>query len=550
MDYTKKNWFALISIFLSLSLNAQRIELPKDCPTELAREILNITNTDTSNTKEKILTISKKMDFPFASLDEIGDSISFYLGPKIKFFQIISHKGKSSGPYKAYHEELHKILLDLPSSEVNHLFRIQTDTLVDSILIVSFPKVNRIALSAAQSIDLNFIQKMLYLDMPQNKEISSIRHTLQRYKLAQIQEPIGYETRDSLNFMSINLKPYAFNQFSAIFGLYNDEKQQINYTFDLSLTAHNLLKRGIVQHITWQKLINDNQFLKLKTTIPHIFHPRATIAFALNFDRFSSDFYRLEVGLSPEFLLPNKWMISLDYNHKLMRTLNLDTSFLQTNILPNNVNFNYNQIGVNLGFSNLSPEINNLEGFELNFSSHLIIRNIVKQTEITEYRERFQKSFEFLYDQIDLETFLYKFSIQITKNTKLARYFGLEHRLNSKLIFSEDFLRGESIFIGGFHGPRGFADLSIGTDKYAMLQQSIVFLPVEVLALKLFQDFSLINTIDNLKSITFAPFLSIGIGMELKTKQQRLSFFIAQNLLGEQVDFSNAKIHVRFASLF
>jgi outer membrane protein assembly factor BamA len=218
---------------------------------------------------------------------------------------------------------------------------------------------------------------------------------------------------------------------------------------------------------------------------------------------------------------------------------------------------NINNVGVDYEINNTNYRFNPRSGNELRIITTAGIKNIKRNSTITNLRDPFDPGFNFkkLYDTLGAAR-SYQFKVRISA----AQYFPagkssvLKLGLHTGWLQSPQLFRNEMFQIGGYKLLRGFDEESIYANRYAVGTIEYRWLLGLNSYIFAFSDmgWSYDNTLK--KSLVAKPnssYLGFGLGLNFETKA---GLFNMSYAVGKQnsdgINFRQAKIHFGYVNYF
>ena len=218
------------------------------------------------------------------------------------------------------------------------------------------------------------------------------------------------------------------------------------------------------------------------------------------------------------------------------------------------VELNLNKVKVGIGYQkNRSYSDGQIEFVE-NFSSKLY--NISSEYFITDSDDKLiSEKLKLLVKyglgkkiQLNNETSLYKYKLELVKKFNFSTRFKLQSSIVKEKINSKNLVNNELIRFGGSESIRGFDDNSIFTDGYTLLATNLNFYLNDTMYI--YSIFDLANYTNSILDLD-KDIYSGGIGFSTLTENGVVSISYSKgNNWGNSFNLKNAKINVIFTTFF
>jgi hemolysin activation/secretion protein len=319
----------------------------------------------------------------------------------------------------------------------------------------------------------------------------------------------------------------------------NDKNADFLVTGDVKLRLQNLLKRGELLNIQWQRLQTATQNLKVEVMYPYILNTPLGIEAKFNFYRIDTAFFTIQLNVAAMYMLRGNDHIKLFYNYNTTRKI-LNEDGVSTVAGINNIDVHY--YGIGLQFERTDFRLNPRKGWNAYFSGALGTKNFISSpptdtlniSDTTTSKNQLQMQFTG-YGEYFIP-FAKKFTI------KIAGRGGLVFNNN---LYSNDLLR-----IGGLATLRGFDEESIYSNLYGIGTMELRFLFDERSYLNIFCDAGYYQT-KTRSGFSDSYVVGFGAGITFDTK---IGIFTFNYALGTQenspIDFRRSKIHFGYVNYF
>lgn len=385
-----------------------------------------------------------------------------------------------------------------------------------------------------------------YLGLKKNKsynesEVRKIQNRIRSLPFANMTSKPIIEFDGNKASIFLNIDKRNANQFSAIVGIMpnNDKSADFLITGDVKLRLQNLLRRGELINIQWQRLQTATQNLKVELMYPYLLNTPIGLEGKLNFYRIDTSFFTLQLNAAAMYMLRGNDHLKLFYSYNTTRKI-LDQNGVSTVSGINNFDVHY--YGIGFQFERTDFRLNPRKGWNAYFSGALGTKNFfssppsdtVNVADTTTANNQLQMQFtghgEFYIP------FAKKFTVKIA---------GRGGYIFNNNLYSNDLLR-----IGGLSTLRGFDEESIYSNLYGIGTTEIRYLFDERSYVNIFCDAGYYQT--RTRSGFFDSYVvGFGAGVTFDTK---IGIFTFNYALGTQqnspIDFRRSKIHFGYVNYF
>jgi hypothetical protein len=174
----------------------------------------------------------------------------------------------------------------------------------------------------------------------------------------------------------LNIDKRNANQFSGIVGIVpnNDKDADFLITGDIRLRLQNLLKRGELLNVQWQRLQTATQNLKVEIMYPYLLNTPIGLEGKFNFYRIDTSFYTIQLNVAALYMLRGNDHLKLFYSYNTTRKI-LDENGVSTIGGINNIDVNY--YGVGLQLERTDFRLNPRKGWNAYFSGAIGTKNFL-----------------------------------------------------------------------------------------------------------------------------------------------------------------------------
>lgn len=288
----------------------------------------------------------------------------------------------------------------------------------------------------------------------------------------------------------------------------------------INLDLKNSLNRAELIDFHWKSNPDKTQNLRGNVEYPYLFNSSFGLGTSGNIQKQDTTFVRGDFTFEGSYYHPNFKISVFDQ---------LENSFLLGEYSPTGFrSYKKNTIGVKLnlrpkmpeGLSFYRPGINLMGGI-FNYRSDTIDDN----------KQKIQNR---------------KYSLGYEHSIKFFRYFELYNNLSYQGLTSAIAIsRNEMIYFGGLRTVRGFYELELAGKEIWILNNELIYRPVELLSFKLIHDYS--NFFNESHHYTH----SFGLGFGLQSQNILLEIILANGKIDDDpFTLSNSKVHIGVKSNF
>jgi outer membrane protein assembly factor BamA len=346
------------------------------------------------------------------------------------------------------------------------------------------------------------------------------------------------------------------NRFDILLGLLpsQNENRRFQLTGNVNIDLANQFGAGEVLQFNYENLMPGTQRLDLNLNYPFIFD--WPFGADLHFNLYKRDSSYIDVGYRTglQYFIRGSNYFQFFLENQSTNILTVDTNQVRsTRRLPKFLDVRQKLLGTTLHFEKLNYRINPRRGYDLTFSISGGTKKIKKNNSILGLTDPGDPEFDFndLYQEIDLNSFQYKLSVQLQKYFPLFQSSTLKLASTTALIGSGQALSDNELYrIGGTRLLRGFNEESVFASFYSVFTSEYRLLFNRNSNLFIFWDVAYTEKNTNLEK--FADRLSgVGTGLNLETK---VGIFSISYALGTRrnlpLSFRQGRIHFGMTSQF
>lgn len=318
----------------------------------------------------------------------------------------------------------------------------------------------------------------------------------------------------------LNLEEKKANRFDGIIGIQPGEDQRTSITGLVNLALINSLKRGEEISLNWERLLAQNQRLKINLSVPYLFKTKLGVAFQANIIRQDSILNRS--------LLDYK--VFYDFSSRSRLSVGIETARNNTNISEQASFQNTSSTAYSLtyNFNTLDNVINPRSGMSFLNSALIGERRLAND------------------EDVQLITISGRFNYFLPVIKKTAILFQVQgETLNSPDLFSNELIQ-----VGGLNFIRGVDQRSINVSSWLTSTIEYRYLFDTSSNIFVFGE-SHWNEAKSLNGYVSDQISAFGIGISVGTKNGVFSFnYAVSNQAENTFLFRNAKINFGFSSSF
>jgi len=418
---------------------------------------------------------------------------------------------------------------------------------IDSIRVFGNIKINK-----------RFLQR--YLSIPNGSVYSKERLEQVDKKMLELPYLTPVQLSDltmlgSGAVLNLYVQPKRSSQINFLVGFLpsGNESKKLQITGDVNLDLKNLLGTGENFLLKWQQLQPKSPRLNLGFDQPYIFN--SPFGFNFLFDLFKKDssFIQVNAQAGVQFSLANnqtgKLFVQLQNASLLEGAIDTNAIRLQKT-LPLNIDLSAVNVGFNYEWQGTNYRFNPRKGNEVNLVSVVGIKNIKKNSTITNIKDP-SFNYETLYDSIKLKSYQLRIKLSAAHYFPLGKAGTFKLGINSGYYTSPSIFRNELFQIGGYKLLRGFDEESIYATQYGVATAEYRYLIGLNSYLFTFVDMGWVN--NKYQDVNLNNhFTGGGLGILFETKAGLLNLSLA---VGKRDDVKfnlreSSKIHFGYINYF
>jgi hemolysin activation/secretion protein len=385
-----------------------------------------------------------------------------------------------------------------------------------------------------------------YLGLKKNRpyneaEVRKIQNRIRSLPFANMTTKPIIEFEGTKASLFLNIDKRNANQFSGIVGIVpnNDKDADFLITGDIRLRLQNLLKRGELLNVQWQRLQTATQNLKVEIMYPYLLNTPIGLEGKFNFYRIDTSFYTIQLNVAALYMLRGNDHLKLFYSYHTTRKI-LDENGVSTIGGINNIDVNY--YGVGLQLERTDFRLNPRKGWNAYFSGAIGTKNFLSSpaTDTINVSDTTTTN-----NQLQMQ-----FTTHVEYYIPFAKRFTLKFAARGGYIFNNNLYANDLLRIGGLSTLRGFDEESIYSNLYGIGTTELRFLFDERSFVNVFCDAGYYQTRTR-SGFQDSYVVGFGAGITFDTK---IGIFTFNYALGTQqdspVDFRRSKIHFGYINYF
>lgn len=329
------------------------------------------------------------------------------------------------------------------------------------------------------------------------------------------------------------------NQFSGVLGIVpsNDLNQNFLITGDVKIRLQNMLSRGELIDLQWQRLQKATQELNVVLNYPFLFNLPIGVGAGVDFYRIDTAFYNVNVQASVHYLMRGDDHIKLFYNFQTSRKI-LNEEGISTQIGLANTDIHYYGLGIRL--QRLDYPLNPRKGFALKSEAAVGVKNVFRTP---------SDSLNPI-DTTNLKSVIGRITLSFEGFIPFAKRFTIRLATDAAYLPAQQLFRNELFRIGGLKSIKGFDESSIYASLYSYGTFEMRFLIDKLSYVNVFGNAGYYER--NLSNQYYNSWIvGFGAGLTFGTK---IGFFTINYALGAEkqntIDFKRSKIHFGYINRF
>jgi translocation and assembly module TamA len=399
-------------------------------------------------------------------------------------------------------------------------------------------RFDSLTISPPNFINSRFLESYLNVkkgDLYNQEAIANISTRLNQLAYCNFNDSLALRYENNLCNISFELEPKKANRIDAIVGFFPNQNNTLRLTGFVNLHLENLFKSGKSLSLVWQQFQNASQKLQIDYRHPNFL--RSTVGLEFDFDLLKQDsaFLNTDLNISG-FFQSNRFEVAFQTNIKTSRTLSTPSDSL---VIPEFVDFNLQQFGVNLSYNGVGNQINPIRGQKV-FAEFIIgNKTIRKNTGVVAE----------VYDSLRLNSIQIKAMLGGELNQHISGPFTFHLNIQLATLYNNDVLfTNDLIRLGGVNSLRGFNDLELFVSSYglARVEARLAFNQNS----RLFAFYDQAVTMNSVSQFNDTPF-GFGTGIFLHTAAGDLQLIYALGVSKEQsLSLTQSKIHIGYVARF
>ncbi len=355
--------------------------------------------------------------------------------------------------------------------------------------------------------------------------------------------------------VNLYLKNKTASRFDFIIGVLPVQEagaNKLKLIYDVSGEFINKFSQGESFQFKFQKLKGDDLQAFVGVNYPYILGSQ--FGFDGSFDLFQNNGLSSDASslLGVQYIFTGNNILKFAWNNKTSRLSNINIESIKANgKLPVQLDFTYNGAAFSLLYRKFDYRFNPTKGYEINVRVNGGSRSIIKNVAITEIEDD-RIDFTKAYDSLATSKFQATLNLEANKYFPIKRWATVKVGINSGLRYNDGIvLQNEAYRIGGNRLMRGFDELSITSDRYAIVTTEFRILLEKNSFLSLpFIDIGRVHRIVSGVG-EWKNAIGMGMGFNFSTRAGIFNFsFAAGNNFAGAPDFGNTKIHFGYLNLF
>ena len=450
--------------------------------------------------------------------------------------KVLHYYEKNGYPFAAVYLDS----ISLQDDKMNAILKVDKSVLyhVDSIRL--YGKVN---------LSKQFLQR--YLSIPNgsiyNKEkMQQVDIRMLELPFLKPLQPSDLTMLGSGSVLNLYVEPKRSSQVNFLVGFLPTAagaEKKLQVTGDVNLDLKNLLGGAEEILVKWQQLQVKSPRLNLGFTKPYIFNSPFGLQFLFDLFKKDSNFLQINAQAGVQYNLTasqwGKFFVQWQNNSLLSGAVDTNLVKLQK-ALPPNIDVRAVNAGITYEWLATNYRFNPRKGNEINVMAVVGIKNIRKNTDITNIKD---PSFNYagLYDSIQPKSYQLRLKLSAAHYFPLAKSATFKVSINTGYYTSPAIFRNELFQIGGYRLLRGFNEESIYASRYGVFSAEYRYLVSLNSYLFAFADLGLVK--NKYQTINLNnQFTGAGLGILFETKAGLLNISYA---LGKRDD---VKFNLREAS--
>lgn len=373
------------------------------------------------------------------------------------------------------------------------------------------------------------------------KEIEQVAGKLEQLNYARLTSPLAISFANSEVEVQMRLDHVKSNHIDGVIGFLpgENEDNKLLITGQLDLELNNPFGKGKSLKMNWQAIKPLSQTFDVRYYHPAVLKGPLSLIAGLNLLKEDTTFFNREFSIGAEMNISVPWRASLFASYKKGSLLST-TIYEGATELPDLLDYEVKEYGLTLNYSKLNNIHNPTNGISGNIGTSIGTKVITKNPGIE----------EILYNDVDLNTTVYRLEAAIRKYTTLSGQWVVFNELRTAHLFNSSILLNELYRIGGLASLRGFNQNEFFAAQYAVLVNELRLYFESSSYLFAFYDQGILHFDLNQTSLDDEP-LGFGMGISMNTGSGVFNFAYALGKSKSQpVSFNLSKIHFGYVAKF
>lgn len=247
--------------------------------------------------------------------------------------------------------------------------------------------------------------------------------------------------------------------------------QKLLITGEMRIRLGNMFKGGQSLDANLRFFNERSQEFILKTEYPYIFGSNMGIELAGKGVKFDTLFSQIQGRLGFIYALSGNDKLKFFFETQSTSLISVDTNQIKsTRMAPENQSMSVRNYGIDVFMNRLDYIFNPIKGYKIEGSFLIGTKAIRRDSRINSLSIKAPGGEYFnIYDSMQLNSLLYRYSLNIEKYSKLGRMSTIKTALRGEGLFSPTIYFNELIRFGGVYSLRGFNEQSLFASNYTMV---------------------------------------------------------------------------------
>lgn len=403
-------------------------------------------------------------------------------------------------------------------------------------------KIDTIYIKSEERINIKSVYNYIKVkpkDFYNQKRINEIAQRIKEVPYWSESKPLEYEFVNGACNLYVYIKSIKANNFNGVLGIQPNQQGKITLTGDVKVKLLNSFYRGELIDFNWKKTQALTQSLQIKFDYPYLFNTKFGTSTQLNIYKKDTSYVDRDLKLGIDYFISGLNKIAIFYENKNSILLSAK-KYATANVLPAFADVSKNNYGIKLELENLDYRFNPRKGFSFNVKGSVGTKKIKKNLVLPEN----------LYENLNLNTFIYNASTDIRLFVPIVKRSALLFQLKGASFFNENIFANELYRIGGASSIRGFDEESLFVSSYLISTFEYRFILEQNAKIYLFYDYGWLEKNERNNYDKDEPY-SFGVGISFDTKPGIFSLSYALgSQYGAPIYLKTAKVHFGFTSFF